>query len=121
MRGGNILVLCREHVPSYEPLQVILRISTEYLLFPVRMRTIFGDFNPIGSTVMFAFTQQPGVNPDTWFDGDAVQGEEHVLLTTLVGPANGGASLSPGDHYVWVKIFADPEIFVEMVGLVRIT
>lgn len=43
------------------------------------------------------------------------------FITCLVGPANGGVVLAPGQYRVWVQVVDDPEIPTAAVDTLTIT
>jgi len=101
-------------------------LSTRYC--QVRVLATLPDgsaYNPTADTVKMAFMPKPPDNvPGTsdWHSGSwAVAGNGAYFAQCLVGPTNGGVSLTEGEYTVWIQILDNPEVPTEPVGTLTIS
>jgi hypothetical protein len=88
-------------------------LDTRYVAIPLSATGTDGSpINPTSDTVQFAF-MPPGTNPGSgdWHAGSwATTANGGYQAQCLVGPANGGVSLTVGTYVIWVKATDNPEI-----------
>lgn len=98
-------------------------LSTQYVQLLITIRSPDG-YNPTGDAVAFAFAPYayPQPAPANWYPGSWVTyAGPAYWAQVLVGPANGGIALTPGDYLGWVKITDDPEVPVIQAFTLQIT
>lgn len=103
----------------------ISALSTRYIRVPVLPDPLGGvPYNPTGDAVAMAFMPRPAdvdPAPGDWKAGLwEVPAAGVYLAQVLVGPANGGVVLPAGDYRIWLKITDNPEVPVEVVGILAI-
>ena len=87
-------------------------LSTNYVQVQVITRAP-STYNPTGDAVQMAFTPltYPETSPTSWIAGSWVTFPGPAYWAeALVGPANGGTTLSLGTYQVWVKITDSPAV-----------
>ena len=87
------------------------RLSTEYVQVQVTFTVDGASVSPTGDTVQMAF-MQGGAIPATsdWHTASWHTTGASYFAQCLVGPANGGISLNPGNYSIWLKVTDSPEI-----------
>lgn len=99
-------------------------LATEYVQVPVAVTIAGAPYNPTGDAVFMQFVPASGNQEPsgTWNSGNWVTTAQNTYIAQcLVGPANGGVSLTPGAYVVWVKIVDNPEVPVQPAGTLAIT
>lgn len=98
-------------------------LSTEPIRVSVSATVAGVPINPTSDTVQFAFTSGGSPSSGDWRGGSwetlTSAGSVVYLAVCQVGP--GGAVLTVGTWYVWVKVVDNPDIPVRQVGLLQIT
>ena len=98
-------------------------LSTNLVQVLVTIKSPSG-YDPTGDTVQFAFTAltYPETSPAVWYAGSWVTFPGPAYWAQcLVGPANGGVSLTAGTWQGWVKITDSPAVPVEQPFILQIT
>lgn len=105
------------------PVVTLSSLSTEYVQAPVSATVDGVPVDPTSDRVQFAF--MPTGTPDVsdWHDGSwSTLTPATYIAQILVGPGNGGVSLSAGSTYaIWVKVTDNPEAPVRQIGLLKVT
>ena len=87
------------------------RLSTEYVQVQVTFTVDGVSANPTGDAVQMAFMQGGAIPANTdWHSATWHTSGSTYFAQCLVGPANGGISLNPGNYNVWLKVTDSPEI-----------
>jgi hypothetical protein len=105
------------------PVLTISSLSTEYVQVPVSATAAGVNVNPTSDSVQFAFMATGNPTPSDWHTGTwTTIAPTTYLAQILVGPDNGGVTLTAGTTYaIWVKVTDNPETPVRQVGLLKIT
>lgn len=104
-------------------------LSTKYIDVTVTATGPTGAINPTSDVVKFAFMPIPGggtsSNPglSDWHNGSWSTPSTGVYVAQiLVGPANGGVVLAGvGTYTIWISISDNPEVPVDVVGVLQLT
>lgn len=104
-------------------------LATKYLDVTVTATGPTGPINPTSDIVKFAFMQIPGGGTSSdpgagdWHTGSWITPTTGVYVAQcLVGPANGGVVLNGvGTYTIWISISDNPEVPVDVVGLLQLT
>jgi hypothetical protein len=100
------------------------RLDTSYVQVPVQAIQDGSAYDPTSDVVALAFMTSwalptsPDWHTGSW-TGSTAPGI--FLAQVLVGPENGGVSLSQGTYTVWLKVTDDPEVPVINSGTLVIT
>ena len=72
-------------------------------------------YDPTADSVKFCFLEDPAATPEVgqvWTPGvwQPGGGPRTFIAQCLIGPANGGLVLAPGNYQPWCKVSDDPEV-----------
>jgi hypothetical protein len=90
-------------------------LSTQFVQVQVAAIVNGEAYDPTGDLVVMAFIPQsspPGQPGDSDWVAASWETDPGAVYwaTCLVGPANGGIVLDPGDYVVWVKVTDNPAV-----------
>lgn len=98
-------------------------LSTQYVQIPVDTTFNGTQYDPTADVVQMAFMlTPPGLNPGNsdWKTASWVSpGSGLYAIRCLVGPG-GSNPLSVGNYNVWVKVTDNPEVPVQVAGILAI-
>lgn len=99
---------------------VLPATSTEYVKVPIVATSAGAEVDPTSEPVELAFVPSGGTPEEAdWKDGTWETEGSSREARCLVGPA-GVVSLDPGDYSIWVRVTADFETPVLLVGAVTV-
>lgn len=95
--------------------------STQFVVADITTMAGGMSFNPTSCTVNFAFISGPTQpQQQDWIAGSWVAESYPYVAQVLVGPNNGGLTLSQGSYQIWVQVISSPQVPVMQVGTIEI-
>ena len=96
--------------------------STEFITFPVQVKSNGEVVDPTGFTIEFSLTETTATEPGTWAVGSWGSSASRYFGKVLIGPA--GGALDPGAagaKTLWTKISTGTETIIREVGRITFT